>query len=60
MTCDKCDHKTTSKSGMHSHKRIAHGDKFFVCSLCDYTAKLRGYLNLHMKQKHRQATVLSA
>ena len=53
-TCERCG-KTFSKNYKYRlHIEEVHGDKMLFCDKCDYSTKIRRYLNEHVKKQHSE------
>ena len=46
--CDSCDAVYLSKKAMIRHQKEKHGEKTFVCSICQKTFTSKRYLSTHM------------
>ena len=52
LKCDKCDHRTMSKSALNMHRLNYHSDKTFPCDMCHESWPLKSQLEHHIKMKH--------
>ena len=53
VSCDLCNFKTKSKSGLKTHKTRIHGTINNNCASCDYVANDKTDLNNHFDSKHK-------
>ncbi|CAG2241008.1 unnamed protein product [Mytilus edulis] len=52
--CDKCSYTTRSQTTLQIHQQSTHSEaRPFSCHLCEYSCKLKGNLNSHMKNIHK-------
>ena len=52
VSCDLCNFKTKSKSGLKTHKTRIHGTFRNNCASCDYVANNKTDLDNHFVSKH--------
>ena len=52
VSCDLCNFKTKSKSGLKTHKTKIHGTFSINCASCDYIANDKTELENHFVKKH--------
>ena len=53
-SCDICDYKAKTNSGLKTHKTRIHKDKAFHCDDCDFASKTRRELELHLEAIHEK------
>ncbi|XP_063447851.1 GDNF-inducible zinc finger protein 1-like [Mytilus trossulus] len=52
--CDKCSYTTRSRRTLRTHEQCTHSEaRPFSCHICEYSCKLKGNLNSHMKNIHK-------
>ena len=53
-TCELCGKTFTKNYKYRLHIEEVHGDKELFCDKCDYSTKIKRYLNEHMKKQHSE------
>ncbi|CAG2195054.1 KRAB [Mytilus edulis] len=52
--CDKCSYTTRSQTTLQVHQQSTHSEvRPYTCHLCEYSCKLKGNLNSHLKNMHK-------
>ena len=51
-SCNHCEYKTTSSSGLRRHVMIHSGEKEKMCTICNYSCSATKDLKIHMMMKH--------
>lgn len=52
LQCERCDHVSTSNTGLRQHMLIHSQEKPFQCRYCSFTCKTTGNLRYHVRNKH--------
>ena len=53
-TCELCGKTFTKNYKYRLHIEEVHGDKMLFCDKCDYSTKIKRYLNEHVKKQHSE------